>query len=59
MPNLNSTSCTSVLHPGAWRLVQPPNLQATQTLDKLIKMVPQYQAYISFTDTDVVALADW
>jgi hypothetical protein len=32
---------------------------ATQVLDKLIKMVPRYQAYISFYDTDVVALADW
>ncbi|KAI7846191.1 hypothetical protein COHA_000261 [Chlorella ohadii] len=32
---------------------------ATQTIDRLIKLVPQYQAYVSFCDTDVVAFADW
>lgn len=35
------------------------NVQATQVIDKLIKLVPQYQAYVSFMDTDIVALADW
>ncbi|PRW57992.1 FAD-dependent oxidoreductase isoform B [Chlorella sorokiniana] len=32
---------------------------ATQTIDKLIKLVPRYQAYVSFVDTDIVAFADW
>lgn len=36
-----------------------PNVQATVALDKLIKVVPKYQAYVSFMDTDVVALTNW
>ncbi len=45
-----------LMHPSTFQ----PNLQATQTIERLIKMVPQkYQAYVSFCDTDVVAFADW
>lgn len=37
----------------------PALVQATETLDRLIKLVPKYQSYVSFVDTDVVALTDW